>query len=172
MRGPMSASSSRSHRAGARRALHRHEGDGRARRLVFQGELAAFDEEKRRLALAPEPSAAAESALSAEAALSTGKATLLPGSFPALNDVATLLKDNPALRLDIEGYTDNTGNAEKNLKLSQSRADAVRAYLVKRTADAARMTATGFGQDNPIADNRTVAGRAKNRRVELKVSNQ
>jgi outer membrane protein OmpA-like peptidoglycan-associated protein len=100
---------------------------------------------------------------------SSGKATLLPKSYTALNDVAALMKDNPALHLDIEGYTDNTGDAATNLKLSQSRADAVRAYLVKKKVDSGRMTATGFGQDSPVADNKRAAGRAKNRRVELKL---
>jgi len=79
------------------------------------------------------------------------------------------MRENPTLRLNIEGYTDNTGTAEKNLALSQSRADAVEAYLVKKKIDGSRMTATGFGQDNPVADNKTAAGRAKNRRVELKL---
>lgn len=99
----------------------------------------------------------------------TGKATLLSKSSAALNGVATLMKDNPSLHLNIEGYTDNTGSAATNRKLSQSRADAVRNYLIKKKVEEGRMTATGFGQENPIADNKTAAGRAKNRRVELKL---
>ncbi len=73
------------------------------------------------------------------------------------------------LKLDIDGYTDNAGTAEKNWLLSQLRADAVKKYLCSKGVDAARLTAAGHGQDMPVADNKTVAGRAKNRRVELQV---
>src|SRR5260221_640786 len=99
----------------------------------------------------------------------TGKAALLPKSFAALNDIAVLMEANPTLRLDIAGYTDNTGTPAKNLALSQGRADAVEAYLAKKQVDISRMTSTGFGQDNPVADNKTAAGRGINRRVELKL---
>ena len=67
----------------------------------------------------------------------------------------------------VVGHTDNTGVLEANMKLSQDRADAVKAELVKRGVDASIITATGFGQENPIADNKTPAGRAVNRRVEF-----
>ena len=72
--------------------------------------------------------------------------------------------------MEIGGNTDNTGKPDANMKLSQKRADAVKAYLIKKKVDESRLTAVGFGQDQPIADNATKEGRAKNRRVEFKVS--
>ncbi|MBX9781932.1 MAG: OmpA family protein [Chitinophagaceae bacterium] len=99
----------------------------------------------------------------------TGSAQLLKKSFKPLDEVATILKDNPTLLLDIEGHTDNTGKPEKNQALSESRAAAVKAYLLSKGIDASRLTAAGYGQDRPVADNKTAAGRAKNRRSELKL---
>jgi len=83
----------------------------------------------------------------------------------------SLLKENEnaTIALDVEGYTDNTGSAATNKKLSQARANAVVAYLKKKGIAANRLTAKGFGPENPIADNKTAAGRAQNRRVELKL---
>lgn len=99
----------------------------------------------------------------------TGSAKLLAKSNKALNSIADVLKADPNLKLDINGYTDNTGKPEKNLLLSQNRAKAVYDYLVKKGISDNRLQATGFGQEDPIADNKTAAGRAKNRRVELKL---
>ena len=101
----------------------------------------------------------------------TGKYTLLAKSFKPLNDVVKILKDHPELKLDISGHTDNTGDAAKNQTLSENRAKAVLNYLVKKGVDAARVTSAGYGQDQPVGDNTTAAGRAKNRRVEIKVRN-
>lgn len=101
----------------------------------------------------------------------TGSAKLLPKSFKPLNDVAKILADNSSFNLSIDGHTDNTGDAAKNQTLSESRADAVKAYLASKGVEESRMTATGHGQDMPAADNNTAAGRAKNRRVELSVKN-
>lgn len=101
----------------------------------------------------------------------TGKYTLLSKSFKPLNDVVKILAEHPELKLDISGHTDNTGDATKNQALSQNRAKAVLDYLVKKGVAANRMTAAGYGQDQPVADNKTAAGRAKNRRVEIKVRN-
>jgi OmpA-OmpF porin, OOP family len=100
----------------------------------------------------------------------TGSAKLLPKSFKSLNEVAKIISDNPGIKLSIDGHTDNTGNAEKNMALSQSRSDAVKAYLVSKGAADDALTATGHGSEEPVADNKTAAGRAKNRRVELKLS--
>ena len=97
----------------------------------------------------------------------TGKYVLLAKSNKPLNEVVAILNENKDLKLDIDGYTDNKGKTDKNLLLSQQRADAVKKYMVSKGVDASRLVATGHGQDSPTADNKTAAGRAKNRRVEL-----
>lgn len=94
---------------------------------------------------------------------------ITPSSLLNLDEVAEILKKNPKLHLKIDGYTDNSGKPEKNLELSQKRSDAVKKYLVEKGVEAARITATGHGQEDPVADNKTEVGRAKNRRVEMKV---
>lgn len=101
----------------------------------------------------------------------TGKATLDPSSTGLLDDVAAILKANPAItQMTIEGHTDSVGDAEFNKQLSQGRADAVKEYLVGKGIDAGRMTAVGYGAEKPIASNDTEEGRATNRRVEFKVT--
>lgn len=95
------------------------------------------------------------------------KATLRPDAAPVVAQVVTLLKDNPDLKLSVEGNTDNVGSHDYNVKLSQDRAAAVVATLVGDGIDAGRLKSSGNGPDKPIADNDTTAGRAKNRRVEL-----
>jgi outer membrane protein OmpA-like peptidoglycan-associated protein len=97
----------------------------------------------------------------------TGKATIKPDSAQTLDDAAAALKMAADLKVEVAGHTDNVGAPEANLKLSQERAQAVMAALVERGIPAARLTAKGYGQTAPIADNRTDDGRAKNRRVEL-----
>lgn len=97
----------------------------------------------------------------------TDKADLLPDSKPQLDQVLALLTQDPALSLSVEGHTDNTGTAERNRTLSIARATSVVAALTGQGIDAKRLAAAGFGQDKPVADNGTEAGRAKNRRVEL-----
>lgn len=101
----------------------------------------------------------------------TGSAKLLAKSNASLNTVAAILNANPDYKVDINGYTDNQGAAEKNKALSEARAKAVSDYLAKKGIDASRLAAEGLGDENPIADNKTATGRAKNRRVELKVRN-
>ncbi|HET9055490.1 MAG TPA: OmpA family protein, partial [Chitinophagaceae bacterium] len=100
-----------------------------------------------------------------------GKFTLLAKSNAGLNEVVKIMKSNPELNLEINGHTDNTGDAAKNQTLSERRAQAVKDYLVKKGVEEARIISAGYGQDQPIADNATAAGRAKNRRVEIKVRN-
>lgn len=101
----------------------------------------------------------------------TGKATIQDRSFSLLDEVAALLVENPRVaRVLIEGHTDGTGPATVNRTLSQQRAEAVRAYLVKKGVDVSRLDAKGFGPDRPVADDATAEGRDRNRRVELVVT--
>jgi len=98
----------------------------------------------------------------------TGKATIQPESASALKVIADALKVEPTLKIEIQGHTDKVGISSANLKLSQDRAAAVKAYLVKTGGiDAARLTTAGLGDTMPIGDNNTEEGRAQNRRVEL-----
>lgn len=99
----------------------------------------------------------------------TGSAQLLKKSFKSLDEVVKILNENPTLLLDVEGHTDNTGKADKNQALSEARANAVKTYLTSKGIDASRLTAAGYGSDRPVADNKTAAGRAQNRRSELKL---
>lgn len=101
----------------------------------------------------------------------TGSAKLLPKSFKALDGVATLIKADETLSMAIDGHTDNTGKPEKNMLLSEQRAAAVKTYLVAKGIDAGRLTSSGYGITKPVADNKTAAGRGKNRRVEMYVKN-
>jgi outer membrane protein OmpA-like peptidoglycan-associated protein len=100
----------------------------------------------------------------------TGQATLQPASQDQLNSVAAILKAYPKVKIKIGGYTDNTGDAAANLKLSQDRANNVMAELVKLGVAAERMQAQGYGEDHPVADNSTEEGRQKNRRISLRVT--
>lgn len=96
----------------------------------------------------------------------SGKSVVKPEFKPELQKVADLVKQYPTAYIEIQGYTDNKGNAKKNVKLSQARADAVRDTLVKDFGiDAKHVTSKGFGGASPVADNKSEAGRAKNRRV-------
>ena len=97
----------------------------------------------------------------------SGKDVIKPESEPLLREVLGLLNGTPALRLSIDGHTDNVGNPPANLALSKRRAEAVRNWLVGQGVSAARLSAQGFGDTRPVADNRTEEGRARNRRVEL-----
>ena len=96
-----------------------------------------------------------------------GKAELKPEGQQTADEIAKMLKNDGQLRIRIEGHTDNVGSASANKTLSESRAASVMAALKTRGIDPARLAASGFGSERPIADNRTEEGRAKNRRVEL-----
>lgn len=97
----------------------------------------------------------------------SGKNSLKAGSSESLDKVAQLLKENPDLKLEIQGHTDNTGNSAFNYRLSEKRANAVKAYLIESGIAVSRLSAKGYGPSKPIADNGTIEGRAKNRRVEF-----
>jgi outer membrane protein OmpA-like peptidoglycan-associated protein/uncharacterized protein YidB (DUF937 family) len=100
----------------------------------------------------------------------TGKATLQPDSQDQLNSVAQILKAFPNVHIKIGGYTDNTGDKAANMKLSADRANNVMAELVKLGIAAGRLSAEGYGDQHPVADNATEEGRAKNRRISMRVA--
>lgn len=101
----------------------------------------------------------------------SGKSVLTTGAKNELNKLVKILnQDYPDVKMTISGHTDNTGKAENNQILSVSRAEAVKTYLVSKKVVADRLIVEGFGADQPIADNATPAGKAKNRRVEFRVS--
>lgn len=102
----------------------------------------------------------------------SGKDIIQKVSYPKLDIVVKVLKTDPALLISIEGHTDNKGNQETNLKLSTKRAEAVKKYLIKKGIAESRISAQGFGDSKPIANNATAAGRQKNRRVELHLNYQ
>lgn len=95
-----------------------------------------------------------------------GKATIRPKSFPSLDRVADLLVSKN-FSLKLAGHTDNVGSDDANMKLSKDRAESVKNYLVSKGANPSRIEATGYGETQPIASNKTAAGRQKNRRVEF-----
>ncbi|MFN2439043.1 MAG: OmpA family protein [Chitinophagaceae bacterium] len=93
-------------------------------------------------------------------------------SFKPLNDLVTLLNEDKDLKLSIEGHTDNVGADDYNQTLSDNRAQSVKDYLVSKGIDESRLTSQGFGETQPVADNKTAAGKAKNRRVVMTASYQ
>lgn len=97
------------------------------------------------------------------------KSTIKPESYPILEHAYNVLKENPSIKVEIQGHTDSDASDVYNQKLSLRRSEAVKAYLVQRGIEAARMTTAGFGESKPIADNTTANGKAKNRRIEFKV---
>lgn len=100
----------------------------------------------------------------------TNSFTLQPSSYLELNKLVALLTDNPELKVEIGGHTDNVGNAADNQRLSQSRAKAVVDYLIGQGIATGRLQAKGYGSTKPIATNDTEAGRARNRRTEIKIT--
>jgi outer membrane protein OmpA-like peptidoglycan-associated protein len=102
----------------------------------------------------------------------TNKATIKKVSFALLTEVAQAMKDNPTIKVDVEGHTDSQGNDRFNLKLSQRRAESVKKFLVGKGVSSDRMRPKGYGENVPIADNRTADGRAQNRRVEFVITSR
>lgn len=101
----------------------------------------------------------------------TGKAEIDPSCDKTMTAIAAILADYPGFHVQVDGHTDNVGNPEANRKLSQDRADAVVKYLVdKKAVEGKRLSAKGFGDTQPIADNKSKAGQAKNRRVDFTVA--
>lgn len=99
----------------------------------------------------------------------TGSTDLTAEAKAELDELVVFMNDKTAAKVDIMAYTDNVGSDEDNLQLSRERAFAVKTYLMDAGIDAERLKGKGFGEENPIADNETAEGRARNRRVELKV---
>ena len=101
----------------------------------------------------------------------TRSGTLTKSSKTELDKlVNALLNDHPQIKVSIEGHTDDTGSDDFNQKLSEKRAEAVKAYLVAQKVDADRISTVGYGKSHPAEDNGTADGKARNRRVEFKVS--
>ena len=102
----------------------------------------------------------------------SGSSKLPTGASAQLDEIADMLKDDPDLHLTIAGFTDDVGSASENLRISRLRADSVKNALVARGIASDRITAQGFGEKDPIADNATVEGRATNRRVSVRLTLQ
>jgi outer membrane protein OmpA-like peptidoglycan-associated protein len=99
------------------------------------------------------------------------QSTIKPVSYPLLNDVAQVIKENPNIkRVNIEGHASADGDDNHNMQLSDARAKAVRDYLISQGIDAGKLYAQGYGETRPLADNNTQDGRERNRRVEFLVT--
>ena len=112
------------------------------------------------------PAAVAESSIGA-VYFATGSAALSADDQATLDKAAGSMKQNPDMRLRVQGYTDSTGDSAQNVALSNQRSDAVQQYLASKGVDKSRLNLAGFGQANPVATNGTSDGKANNRRVEL-----
>jgi outer membrane protein OmpA-like peptidoglycan-associated protein len=102
----------------------------------------------------------------------TAKSVIMPRSYSLLDEVVVALAGRPNMQVRIEGHTDSRGGRAYNLRLSQARAESVKAYLVGKGISSDRMDAKGYGPDQPIDNNKTAAGRERNRRVEFMITKQ
>jgi outer membrane protein OmpA-like peptidoglycan-associated protein len=98
----------------------------------------------------------------------TNKATFQQRTYPVLEAITAILKEYPSANFSIEGHTDSDGKDAANLTLSENRAAAVKNYLIEKGISASRLSSKGFGESMPIDSNKTKAGKANNRRVEVK----
>jgi outer membrane protein OmpA-like peptidoglycan-associated protein len=121
----------------------------------------------------PEVTEAVKKALNAYAKtilFDTGKSSIKSQSAEVLQNIIDILKEYPNAKFNIEGHTDSTGSEANNQKLSESRASSVKDYLVKNGIEAGRLSSKGYGESKPIDSNKTRAGRANNRRVEINLN--
>jgi OmpA-OmpF porin, OOP family len=118
----------------------------------------------------PPPPPPAQELVLKDVTFATNSATLLPGSERTLDGVARTIQQCRCSHVDIRGYTDSVGKAEYNQKLSERRANSVKDYLESHGVPSGILTAQGFGEENPIASNKTAEGRAQNRRVTVQFS--
>ena len=100
-----------------------------------------------------------------------GKAVINSKSFPGLDEVVAMMKDNTKLEIQLEGHTDNQGNPQKNMELSQDRVDNVKKYIVSKGIDKSRIKTKAFGGTQPILNANTPEARTRNRRVEMRILN-
>lgn len=98
-----------------------------------------------------------------------GQSTIEPQSFPELDEIALMMSENPKVEIQLEGHTDNVGSPAANLKLSQKRVDAVKAYLVKKGIKKSRIKTKAFGGSKPLQNEMTPEARMFNRRVEMRI---
>ncbi|MCB0451238.1 MAG: OmpA family protein, partial [Confluentibacter sp.] len=97
----------------------------------------------------------------------TGKSSIKPQSEKVLADIVAILKEYPNAKFTVEGHTDSVGSEKTNQSLSEARALSVKEYLVANGVDEFRLSSKGYGESKPIDSNKTAAGRANNRRVEI-----
>ena len=121
---------------------------------------------RRRPAPTPEAEPEPQRAILEGVLFDSGRATIQAESFPRLDRVVEYMTHRPNVRIRVAGHTDNVGNPQRNQRLSEQRAQAVREYLVSHGIDGARIEAVGFGDQQPIAPNDTEEGRQQNRRIE------
>lgn len=163
-----SAAMLRAREDSARAALAREDSLRRARedsaRAAQEAAAAAAAAQARRDSAVP---AAGRTLVLRGVTFATGTATLTDSAQAVLDRVAAALKEFSDVRVEVGGHTDNTGSASVNRRLSQQRADAVRAYLVSQGVEESRLVARGYGPSKPVTSNATAEGRAQNRRVEL-----
>jgi outer membrane protein OmpA-like peptidoglycan-associated protein len=137
--------------------------DAETRRLRIQNELA-------RIASTRSEQRGLIVTLNGGILFDTGKTALKPGAKSTLSKIAKQLQTDPSLKIAVEGHTDNVGGTDMNQSLSEKRANAVRDYLVSAGISGDSITASGKGEEAPIATNKTAAGRQQNRRVELVIT--
>ena len=107
-----------------------------------------------------------------EVEFQSNKATMLPNSFKELNRVVEMMVTKPTMKIEVSGHTDSIGSLQYNLDLSQKRAYTVKNYLVQQNIEAERVSAVGLGPKEPIGDNQTEDGRKRNRRIEIRITEE